>query len=302
MTVNTRPFINWDHSDLKVFFNIKKKPDFTMKSIDIVESEPGYKKLGKSQTAIEETTRDQAATDPTRPSLITSDFDKIPSGLCGLDNMGNTCYMNSTLQFLSNIPPLSRFFKSRQILKFINSKNPAGTGGRVALTYSYLVQEMWSGKVEKCTPAALKQMIDRYTTQFTEHDQHDSQEFMSFLLDALHEDLLYTHNESSPISEMFQGQLHTTIHCENGCPSVLAPSTFNFLPLPIPVANDETDLAECMKNFLEPELIGNHGKWYCGSCNQKTNAWKFTKIKLLPPVLILQLKRFNNSITSPTST
>jgi ubiquitin C-terminal hydrolase len=48
-----------------------------------------------------------------------------------------------------------------------------------------------------------------------------------------------------------------------------------------------------MQSFLEREFIGNHGKWNCDSCHKKTNAWKSTNIKKLPPVLILQLKRFD---------
>jgi ubiquitin carboxyl-terminal hydrolase 8 len=254
----------------------------------VLKSEPTSKNLVKPQTATEESSR------------TNFDLEKIPAGLCGLENTGNTCYMNSTLQCLSNIPPLSRFITNNQIPKLINSKNPAGTGGRVALTYSSLIQEMWSGKIENCTPTALKQRIDRYTTQFTEHDQHDSQEFMGFLLDALHEDLLYTQNVGSPITELFQGRLETTIHCETGCEPVSIPSTFTFLPLPIPVEKNTTDIYECMKDFLEIEAIGKHGKWYCNLCNQKTNAWKSVSIKRLPPVLILQLKRFNTLPTSPT--
>ncbi|CAF2070581.1 unnamed protein product [Rotaria magnacalcarata] len=288
----TRLAIIWLESALTIYFLLKKKQNPSEASDGTSKPKTTNEKSEKSQTATKEFSYDHNKNKPNPTPRTTVDLDKIPSGLCGLENIGNTCFINSALQCLSNIPPFSHFFEHKEIYKFINCKNPAGTAGRVALTYSSLVQEMWSGKIEKCTPTALKKTIDRYTTQFTGYDQHDSQEFMGFLLDALHEDLLEAQNESSPISRLFQGQLETTIHCENDCPPVLTSSTFNFLPLPISSREDETHLSECIKNFLEVEPIGRHGKWQCDSCHQKTNAWKSTRIKLLPPILILQLKRF----------
>lgn len=35
-----------------------------------------------------------------------------PLGLCGLTNLGNSCYMNSALQCLSNTPQLTHYFLS----------------------------------------------------------------------------------------------------------------------------------------------------------------------------------------------
>lgn len=278
----------WGDKDLIINFKVKSK------------SEPISKSSEKPPLKATKSTCEHVTSNSTEESLsaAANHSEKIPNGLCGLENIGNTCYMNSALQCLSNIPPLRHFFMQNSIVNLINSKNPTGSGGRVTLTFGSLIQEMWSGKLENCIPTALKQRIDSYTSQFIGHSQHDAQEFMNVFLDVLHEDLSSTQTERSPISELFQGQMETIFRCENHCPPVIVPSKFNFLSLPIPMETRKTDLFKCMESFLEKDFIGDHGKWNCDSCHQKTNAWKLTHIKKLPPVLIFQLKRFDELIPS----
>lgn len=48
-------------------------------------------------------------------------------GRCGLSNLGNTCFMNSALQCLSNTLPLTEYFLSKAYKKEINKTNVLGT-------------------------------------------------------------------------------------------------------------------------------------------------------------------------------
>ena len=63
-------------------------------------------------------------------------------GIVGLHNLGNTCYMNSALQCLSNTQDLTRYILSKKYESEINYQNPLGTKGNLITEYSYLITEM----------------------------------------------------------------------------------------------------------------------------------------------------------------
>lgn len=116
------------------------------------------------------------------------DFQGQP-GICGLTNLGNTCFMNSALQCLSNVPQLTEYFLKNHYLEELNFCNPLGMKGEIAEAYADLVKQAWSGHHRSIVPHVFKTKVGHFASQFLGYQQHDSQELLSFLLDGLHEDL-----------------------------------------------------------------------------------------------------------------
>ncbi|KAG0284703.1 ubiquitin-specific protease doa4 [Linnemannia gamsii] len=265
-----------------------------------------------------------------------SGFSKIGGsqlGKAGLTNLGNTCYMNSVIQCLIATPPLTRFFMDGSFKRYINIANPLGTQGRLADAFCTLIRSMWSGQ-SLVSPTGFRNEISGFAPQFKGNEQHDSQEFLSFLLDGLHEDLKlmprllppgvddegseadearmevmpeieatgiawqrYLRRDSSIIVNIFQGQYKSRLCCSKCGKTSTTYNPFMYLTLPVKAKNSSRQpqtLTSCLNAFVEPELMEGDNAWNCPNCKKPRKATKQLTISRVPDVLLIQLKRFSS--------
>ncbi|KAK6350459.1 CSN-associated deubiquitinating enzyme Ubp12, variant 2 [Orbilia javanica] len=118
------------------------------------------------------------------------------AGAVGFSNLGNTCYMNSALQCIKSVEELSRYFIENLHKKELNPRNPISSGGRIATMYAQLVGQVYSQTAgSTVAPREFKGAVGKHNTIFSGYGQQDSQEFVSYLLDILHEDLNRIHQK-----------------------------------------------------------------------------------------------------------
>ena len=124
---------------------------------------------------------------------ITSLSDILPEnsnhGLCGSKNLGNTCYMNSSIACLSNCTELTTFFLSKEFRKYINSSNKNGLKGKLANAWYELLKEYWKTTKLTGNPREIQTLIGKKYKKFDSDDQQDANEFIVLFLELLGEDL-----------------------------------------------------------------------------------------------------------------
>uniref|UniRef100_A0A672YQ27 Ubiquitin carboxyl-terminal hydrolase n=1 Tax=Sphaeramia orbicularis TaxID=375764 RepID=A0A672YQ27_9TELE len=190
------------------------------------------------------------------------------SGLCGLSNLGNTCFMNSAVQCLSNIPPLTEYFLKDKYTDELNEDNPLGMKGEIARAYAELIKQLWSGKYSYVTPRPFKTQVGRFAPQFSGYQQQDSHELLAFLLDGLHEDLNrirkkpyiqlkdangrpdkvvaeeawenHIKRNDSIIVDIFHGLFKSTLVCPVCSKVSVTFDPFCYLTLPLPMKKERT--------------------------------------------------------------
>ena len=184
-------------------------------------------------------------------------------GLVGLYNLGNTCYMNSALQCLSNTEDLTKYFLLNLYSQEINLDNRLGSKGTLTEAFHELLYYLWNSNQKAINPKKFRYIFAKQVRQFYTSEQQDSHEMLSLLLDNLHEDLNRISNkpylelkerqenetdstaserwwschkkrEDSIIVDLFHGQFKSTIDCPVCMRKNITYDPFMFLGLSIP--------------------------------------------------------------------
>ena len=241
------------------------------------------------------------------------DQSKYNDSLVGLNNLGNTCFINSSLQSLFNTYDLSKYFLSNYFKEEINKKNTQGYQGIFAESYAKLLLEV------KTTIKSAINPIDFVRTFFLNNNsinirgQQDAQEFLSILLDCLHEDLnritkkpyieleeqkgneddysaskrwwdSYRKREDSIIIDLFHGQFKSKIIGRNCGKSSITYEPFIFLGLPLPQSTEQT---------LFKYFFGNRCNVFGMNINYRTTIFDFKK----KATEIMRINNYNDDLT-----
>ncbi|XP_076439323.1 ubiquitin carboxyl-terminal hydrolase 8-like [Babylonia areolata] len=313
-TTTTRGGLSRSHSSPDIMKQLADEAKMSSKPVYDRGSKPSI-----SSPAPEATSAKQPMRQLARRRDLNPVYGNVGPAMTGLRNLGNTCYMNSTVQCLNNTTPLVSYLLNDSYLNDINRDSSQGMHGEVVDEFAVVVKALWSGQNRCITPRDLKNTVGKYNPMFAGYQQQDSQEFLTFLLDGLHEglnevkqrpqipdqdndrlpdakaaDLAWEHHKRlhrSIIVELFQGQLKSTLMCRTCHKKSVTFQAFMYISLPIP-ASHKCSLRDCFRAFLQPEMMTGSCKWKCPQCKVERDAEKKIDIWKLPHILLIGLNRF----------
>lgn len=240
-------------------------------------------------------------------------------GLSGLCNLGNTCYINTATQLLSNTIILNEILDRVDISKLRLDKDLV-----IIKEYNALRKILWNKNVTVEPRRYIKviQQISKLKNKdiFSGFAQNDTVEFLFMLMDSMHESfkinnysefmfnakdkayLMFLKNhllkEFSIIDYIFTCVTKRKIISEN-TNKVLSKSydKCTSISLGVDVKMKELSIYILLDEYFKNEILGDDNKYY----NEDDDIYETAIIKntiyIEPRILFFNIKRFNNNLT-----
>ena len=246
--------------------------------------------------------------------------EEIEIGICKYNNnTGVTCYMNSILAILQQTPYFADYIISDNYYLEDETENKEIIINSVIYQLFKIFKISMSNDNKQLTINTFRRNLAKKNFIWGEHQQQDSQEFLTFLLNTVEDEIKdhvlylpgrkiektkvnvenlmalknwenFTKNEYSIVKELFTGQNQSILECEN-CKS--KSSRFEiFTNLQLNIEEKCSDIYDCLDCYIEKEQLDKNNSVWCNFCFQKNRAYKSNYIWRTPKVLIINFKRF----------
>lgn len=210
----------------------------------------------------------------------------------GLENAGNTCFLNSVLQCLTYTPPLTHHLLSGE-----HSQQCRVVGFCILCDIQNHMKRALSHSGHVIRPQMIIARLRQIAKHFRFGRQEDAHEFLRYVLDvaqknclsALPKDLDRFSRETTVVDQIFGGYHRSQVQCLKCKAKSNTFDHFLDVSLDIKVANS---VQKALERFVQPELLQKENAYDCRHCNCRVTAQKHFTIFKVPTVLTLQLKRF----------
>ncbi|XP_036161851.1 probable ubiquitin carboxyl-terminal hydrolase FAF-X isoform X8 [Myotis myotis] len=249
-----------------------------------------------------------------------------PKGFVGLKNAGATCYMNSVIQQLYMIPSIRngilaiegtgsdvdddmsgdekqdnesnvdprddvfgypQQFEDKPALSKTEDRKEYNIG--VLRHLQVIFGHLAASRLQYYVPRGFWKQFRLWGEPVNLREQHDALEFFNSLVDSLDE-ALKALGHPAMLSKVLGGSFADQKICQ-GCPHRYECEE-SFTTLNVDIRNHQ-NLLDSLEQYVKGDLLEGANAYHCEKCNKKVDTVKRLLIKKLPPVLAIQLKRFD---------
>lgn len=211
----------------------------------------------------------------------------------GLHNLGNTCFLNSTVQCLTYTPPLANYLLSKEHTRGCHQ----GSFCMLCVMQNHIIQAFAnSGNAIK--PVSFIRDLRKIARHFRFGNQEDAHEFLRYTIDAMQKACLSgcakldrQTQATTLVHQIFGGYLRSRVKCSM-CKSVS--DTYDpYLDVALEI-RQAANIVRALELFVKPDVLSGENAYMCAKCKRKVPASKRFTIHRTSNVLTLSLKRFAN--------